>query len=228
MPDSLERTVELRLRAAVEASPAGLLLVDVEGRIVLVNQEIERLFGYGREELLGQAIEILVPESVRDQHPALRRDFMAEPEARKLGQGRHLHAVCKDGTEFPVEIGLSPVMTDEGLFVVGSVVDISARQQAEEERHRLEEKLEQAQKMEAIGALAGGIAHDFNNLLASILGYGELAQVAAENPEVEEALAEILNAARRGQQVVRRVLELSRGQKAERQPMALVEGVGEG
>jgi PAS domain S-box-containing protein len=228
MADSVERTVELRLRAAVEASPSGLLLVDAEGRIVLVNQEIERLFGYSREELLGKPVETLIPRDSREGHEGYRSGFMARPQVRQMGAGRDLHGLRKDGTEFPVEVGLTPVVTDEGLCVVSSVVDISARQQAEEEQHRLEEQLQQAQKLEAIGTLAGGIAHDFNNILAAIVGYGEIARAEVDDPEPTQALEEILVAARRGQQVVRRILEFSRRQKPERQPLALEHAVDEG
>ena len=228
MVDSFERTVELRLRAAVEASPSGLLLVDADGHIVLVNQEIGRLFGYSREELLGKPVEILIPKSAREGHVDFRGGFMAKPQVRQMGVGRDLNGLRKDGTEFPVEIGLTPVVTDEGLCVVSSVVDISARRWAEEKQHRLEEQLQQAQKLEAIGTLAGGIAHDFNNILAAIVGYSELASGLVEDPDAQKALAEILGAARRGQGVVGRILEFSRRQEPERRPVALEEMVDEG
>jgi PAS domain S-box-containing protein len=227
MADGIEGSVELRLRAAVEASPSGLLLADADGRIVLVNQEIERLFGYSREELLGQPVEILLPRESRKAHVTLRGTFIAKPQTRKLGRGRYLHGLHKDGTEIPLEIGLTPVVTDEGLCVVSSIVDIRERRRAEEERHRLEEQLQQAQKLEALGTLAGGIAHDFNNILAAIVGYSELARVTVENPESGKGLEEILVAARRGQQVVRRILEFSRRQKPEREPLALEHAVEE-
>ena len=122
---------EARFRAAVESAPSGMVMIDRGGKIILVNREIERLFGYAREELLGQAIELLVPERLRKGHPAYRTGYFGNPEARAMGVGRELYGVRKDGTELPVEIGLNPIETDEGLFVLASVVDITARKRAE-------------------------------------------------------------------------------------------------
>ena len=119
----------------------------------------------------------------RGRHAGFRAGFHQEPSARAMGAGRDLFGLRKDGSEIPVEIGLKPVATDEGLFVVASVVDIAARKQAEAERHALEEQLRQAQKMEAVGTLAGGIAHDLNNILAAIIGYGELMEREAQASE---------------------------------------------
>jgi two-component system cell cycle sensor histidine kinase/response regulator CckA len=98
-----------QFRAAVESSPNGVVMIDRTGRIVLVNREIERLFGYAKQELLGASIEMLVPRDVRAGHPALRTDFFAHPQTRAMGAGRDLHGVRKDGVEIPVEIGLNPI-----------------------------------------------------------------------------------------------------------------------
>ena len=125
------RQVDQRLRAAVESAPSGLIMTDADGRMVLVNRETERLFGYPREELLGRSIELLVPERFRRSHPGFRAGFMADPTVRAMGAGRELFGLRKDGSEVPVEIGLTPVVTPEGLFVLSTVVDVSARQRAE-------------------------------------------------------------------------------------------------
>ena len=211
------RAVELRLRAAVESSPSGLLMTDAAGNIVLVNREVERLFGYSREELLGRPVETVIPGRFRTGHTGFRGGFMADPKVRSMGAGRDLYGLRKDGSEVPVEIGLTPVATEEGMFVLASIVDITARRKAEDERRHLEEELQQSQKLEAVGTLAGGIAHDFNNILFAITGYGEL--IAREGRAAEsmrEDLAELMKAARRGKELVERILVFSRRQPSQR------------
>src|SRR5205814_2217254 len=136
------RRAETRFRAVVESAPSGMVMIDRTGTITLVNREAERLFGYPREELLGQPIEHLVPERFRRGHPGFRTDFFANPQTRAMGAGRDLFGVRKDGAEIPVEIGLNPIETDEGLFVLASVVDITARKRAETELRRSNEELE--------------------------------------------------------------------------------------
>ena len=214
-PDTPAAT-ELRLRAAVESSPSGILMTDGRGHIVLVNREVERLFGYSREELLGRSVEALVPERFRAGHGGYRSGFIADPKVRAMGAGRDLFGLRKDGAEVPVEIGLTPVATDEGMFILASIVDISARKAADAERRRLEEDLRQAQKLEAIGTLAGGIAHDFNNILFGIMGYTELLGKATSPEQSAEFLGEVLKAAQRGRDLVDRILVFSRRQPAER------------
>jgi PAS domain S-box-containing protein len=215
---------DLRLRAAVESSPNGLLVIDRDGTIVLVNREIERLFGYSREELLGSSVERLIPASFRAHHPGFRASFFTEPQARAMGAGRDLFGVRKDGTEVPVEIGLTPVETEEGLYVVSAIVDISERKRAERDQQRLEAELRQSQKLEAVGRLAGGIAHDFNNILAMIVGFAELAREGVDrvSPQAMAAdLDQILAASARGREVVQQLLRFSRPQKVDVHPIAL-------
>jgi hypothetical protein len=219
---SARKRAEERFRIAVESSPNGMIMIDREGRIVLVNREIERMFGYSREELLGRTVETFVPERFREGHPEHRAAFHENPQARSMGIGRELFGVNKDGIEFPIEIGLNPIRTEEGLLVLASVVDISARKRAEQDRRRLEDQLQQAQKMEAIGRLAGGIAHDFNNLLMGIIGCGELAR--RELDADHKALApvqDICDAARRGASLTRDLLDFSRRKPMDATPIDL-------
>jgi two-component system cell cycle sensor histidine kinase/response regulator CckA len=120
-------------RAVVESAPSGMAVVDKTGKIVLVNRETERLFGYAREELVGRSLEMLVPPRFRERHPALQAGFYVTPQARTMGAGRDLYGLRKDGTEIPVEIGLNSIETKDGLFVVASIVNISVRKRSEAE-----------------------------------------------------------------------------------------------
>ena len=121
------KQAEKLFELATEASPSGTVLVDDQGRIMLVNAHIEQLFGYGRDELIGKGVEILIPGRFAHAHASDRANFFAAPESRAMGAGRELFARRKDGSEFPVEIGLNPIQTPHGLVVLGNVIDISAR-----------------------------------------------------------------------------------------------------
>jgi two-component system, sensor histidine kinase and response regulator len=129
-------------RLVVEASPSGMIMVDRSGTIVLINGQVERLFGYRRDELIGQSIERLVPMRFRAGHQRHRDDFSADPEVRAMGAGRDLFGLKVDGTEIPIEIGLNPITTDGGEFVLASVVDITERRRSEEKVVRAKEELE--------------------------------------------------------------------------------------
>jgi PAS domain S-box-containing protein len=128
---SARRRSEERFRLVVESAPNAMVMINAGGRIEMVNTQTERVFGYGREELLGQPVEMLVPPRFRGQHPGLRTAFFAAPQSRSMGVGRDLYALKKDGSEFPVEIGLNPIETDEGTMVLSAIVDISDRKQKE-------------------------------------------------------------------------------------------------
>jgi len=124
-------------RRIVESAPNAFVMVDTDGAIVFVNARAESLFGYERHELIGRPVEILVPERFRAAHPSSRRAFARDPSTRAMGAGRDLYGVRKDGREIPVEIGLNPIRTDRGAFVLGSIVDIT-------ERKRLDARLREA------------------------------------------------------------------------------------
>lgn len=179
-------------QAAVEAAPTALLIVDREGRIVLANRETERQFGYARDELLQQSVELLVPERFRQEHAVQRADFSAAPEARRMGMGRDLLGRRRDGSEFPAEIGLTPVETDDGLYVVIAIVDITCRKELDEARQKLHDELEQrvaertselARANEALERsnvelqqFAYIASHDLQTPLRGIAGFAQLLQ----------------------------------------------------
>jgi PAS domain S-box-containing protein len=135
-----QKYAEERFRLVVESSPNGIVMTNRKGEITLVNPQAERMFGYSREELIGQSVEILVPERFRGGHSEYRTDFYASPQARPMGMGRDLFARRKDGQEFPVEIGLKPIKTDQGLVVLSVIVDITERKQAEQVLRESEER----------------------------------------------------------------------------------------
>jgi PAS domain S-box-containing protein len=130
------RHSELTFQLIVESAPNAMILVNKEGRIAFINGQTEKLFGYPRNELIGQGIEIIIPLRYREKHPGFRNMFFTSPQARAMGAGRDLYALKKDGTEFPVEIGLNPLVTIEGTLVLAAIIDITERKRAEE-RFRL-------------------------------------------------------------------------------------------
>jgi len=159
-------------RLAVEASPSAMVLVDARGSILLVNSQTERLFGYGRDELIGQPVEVLIPPEDRGSHEGPRSAILDLRSSLRELRGRK-----KDGSEFVVEVGVNPIDNEQGPMVLASMVDISERKRLEEERRNLERRMQEAQKFESLGVLAGGIAHRFNNLLVGVLGNASLVRL---------------------------------------------------
>ncbi len=212
--------------AVLDASPNAIVAVDAGARIVYANPQVAATFGYAPEELLGSHIEMLLPERVADRHVHHRASFIDHPVARPMGIGLDLAGRRRDGTEFPVEISLSPLVTEDSLQVFATIVDITARKAAEAQ-------LLQAQKLESIGRLAGGIAHDFNNMLFAIRGYAEMLEedLAPEHrPDLDLDLAHA-NAAAIGTVVDRatiltsQLLAFSRRQVVSPRVVDLNEGV---
>ena len=196
--------VERRYAELIETLPDGIVAVNADGTIALVNAQTEKMFGYLRGEIVGRPLELLIPERYRAAHELHRAGFSGA-RSRPMGIGLDLHGRRKDGTEFPVEVSLSSVKTDQGVLVTSVVTDIT-------ERTQLERQLQQAQKLEAVGRLAGGIAHDFNNVLQVIAGYAASLQASPSPSDLEEGLSEIATAADRAASLTRQLLAFSRRQ----------------
>jgi PAS domain S-box-containing protein len=210
--DITERKLaEDRFRLVVEASPSGMIMTDASGKIVLVNAEAERLFGYTRGELIGNQIEMLVPPRIRNKHVDFRDSFHARPEARAMGVGRDLFVVRKDGTELPVEIGLNPIRTGEGMMVLSAIIDVSERKRA---MQVLAEQREELQRSNAeLEQFAYVASHDLQEPLRMVASYTQLLAERYTDKLDDRAnkyISYSFDGARRMQQLVKDLLDYSR------------------
>jgi PAS domain S-box-containing protein len=178
-------------RQVVESAPNAIVMIGPTGLIEMVNAQAERVFGYTRDELLGKPIEMLVPERYRPNHPELRKSFFADPVSRPMGAGRDLYGLKKDGSEFPVEIGLNPIETDEGTMVLSAIVDISARKRMEASIHAINDQLTHMNRVATVGELSSSIVHELKQPLAAIVANANagLRWLANERPNLDEARA---------------------------------------
>jgi PAS domain S-box-containing protein len=204
------KALEEELKLVIEAAPSALLKLDEQGKIILVNEQAEQLFGYPRAELLGRAAEDLVPARFREGRPDSKSGFFDSPSKATSVLPGDLFIVRKSGAEVPVEISVNPVHTSGGPSRLVSVTDISERRQAESHRLAVERKLQETQKLESLGVLAGGVAHDFNNLLTGVLGNASLARTSLPtSAPTQDMLEQIEMSARRAADLCKQMLAYS-------------------
>lgn len=223
-----ERTAQL---AESEARFAGILAtaneaiisIDESQRTINFNKGAEKIFGYSPDEAIGQSLDLLIPESFQTIHRShIARFADSTPSACRMAAHLEIVGCRKDGAEFPAEASISKLEVSGKKILTVVLRDVTERKRAEREKSKLETRLRQSQKMEAIGTLAGGIAHDFNNILWVILGNAEMGlRKLSEDSLVRDKLQEILTASKRAKELVEQILTFSRQEEQECKPVQI-------
>jgi len=218
------RRVEDRLRELLEAALDAIIIVDSDGQIVACNAMATSVFGYERDELVGGPMAMLVPKAHRASHSTLRRRYFDDPKARPMGDGPTLSAERKNGEQFPAEISLSPMKSEEGLLTIAAVRDVTHKQ-------KMEQQVVQSERMAALGRLATAVAHEINNPLTYVISSLDFLAEELREPlglvaddrveEFTEVIGEALEGSERIRRVVQGLRHFSRADNERMEPVSL-------
>jgi len=203
------QSISTRYEHILQSAPDAMVFVNREAKIMRINAQFGNLFCYTEEELIGRDLHLLIPERYHNRHRDNVVRYFEQPRSRPMGTNLMIYGLKKDGSEFPADISLSPLLTDGELFAVAAVRDITERKKAEEERQRLRDQLAQAEKISALGRIAANVADEIRNPLTSVGGFARRLEKIADTGKEREYAAFIVSEVGKIEGLLRAILAFS-------------------